>query len=180
MRPDLRGTMRAFATGVCVASTYRDTPDGRRHNAVTVNSLGSISLDPPLVSLSFGRSSTFLADLLASGRWAVSILPAGERETAHRLARPSAVRAAHVADLRASPGDRTGALVLAGASWLECGLRDRFDLGDHTLVIGDVLAAGRDVRQPTLVFVHGEYHSVADPAITNVDMSGPGHWGEVL
>ncbi|BCJ51451.1 hypothetical protein Asp14428_29260 [Actinoplanes sp. NBRC 14428] len=180
MPPDLRGTMRAFATGVCVASTYRDTPGGRRHNAVTVNSLGSISLDPPLVSLSFGRSSAFLADLLASGRWAVSILPAGGRELARRLARPSAARAADVAGLPARPGDRTGALVLAGASWLECGLRDRFDLGDHTLVVGDVLAAGPGTPQPTLVFVYGEYHSVADPAITTVDLSGPGHWGEIL
>ncbi|WIV61893.1 flavin reductase family protein [Amycolatopsis nalaikhensis] len=71
--------MRTFATGVCVATTYRDTPGGRRHDAVTVNSLGSVSLDPPLVSLAFRKESAFLADLLATGRWVVSILPAGAR-----------------------------------------------------------------------------------------------------
>lgn len=180
MPPDLRGAMRAFATGVCVASTYRDTPDGRRHDAVTVNSLGSISLDPPLASLSFGRDSAFLGDLLASRRWAVSILPAGAREIARRLAGRSAARAAHVAGLRARPGQRTGALVLAGASWLECGLRERFDLGDHTLVIGDVLATGHDGRHSTLVFVHGGYHTVADSRMTTVDLSSHGHWGEAL
>jgi flavin reductase (DIM6/NTAB) family NADH-FMN oxidoreductase RutF len=181
MPPDLRGAMRAFATGVCVASTYRDTPDGRRHDAVTVNSLGSISLDPPLVSLSFRRGSTFLGDLLATGRWAVSILPADARDIARRLAGPPTERTAHVAELRARPGDRTGALVLAGASWLECGLLDRFDLGDHTLVVGKVLATGHDVgKQPTLVFVHGRYHTVADPHSTTVDLSGPSHWGEAL
>jgi flavin reductase (DIM6/NTAB) family NADH-FMN oxidoreductase RutF len=178
MPPDLRGVMRTFATGVCVASTYRDTPDGRRHDAVTVNSLGSISLDPPLVSLSFRRDSTFLGDLLASGRWAVSILPAGTRETAGRLAGPRADRAAHVAALQARPGQRTGTLVLAGASWLECRLRDRIDLGDHTLVIGQVLAAGHGGRSPALVFVHGRYHVIADPPAATVDLSGPGHWGE--
>ncbi|MBG6136671.1 flavin reductase family protein [Longispora fulva] len=172
--------MRTFATGVCVASTYRDTPDGRRHDAVTVNSLGSISLDPPLVCLSFRRDSVFLDDLLVSGHWAVSILPAGARETARRLAGPRAARAAHVAELPARPGDRSGALVLAGASWLECGLRDRFDLGDHTLVIGHVLAAGHDGRSPALVFVHGRYHTIADPYAAIVDVSGAGHWGEAL
>jgi flavin reductase (DIM6/NTAB) family NADH-FMN oxidoreductase RutF len=180
MPPDLRGAMRTFATGVCVASTYRDTPGGRHHDAVTVNSLGSISLDPPLVSLSFRRDSTFLGDVLASGRWAVSILPAGAREIARRLAGPAAARAAYVAEIEARPGERTGALVLAGASWLECGLQDRFDLGDHTLVIGDVLATGHDGRSPALVFVHGRYHTVADPRATTVDLSGPGHWGEAL
>jgi flavin reductase (DIM6/NTAB) family NADH-FMN oxidoreductase RutF len=180
MSPDLRGAMRTFATGVCVASTYRDTPDGRRHDAVTVNSLGSVSLDPPLVSLSFRRDSTFLGDLLATGRWAVSILPAGAREIARRLAGPRTARAAHVAELPARPGEQTGALVLAGASWLECGLRDRFDIGDHTLVVGDVLATGHDRRAPTLVFVHGRYHTVADSQATTVDFAEPGHWGEVL
>jgi flavin reductase (DIM6/NTAB) family NADH-FMN oxidoreductase RutF len=180
MSPDLRGAMRTFATGVCVASTYRDTPDGRRHDAVTVNSLGSISLDPPLVSLSFQRGSTFLGDLLATGRWAVSILPAGARDVARRLAGPHTERTTHVADLNAWPGERTGALVLDRATWLECDLWDRFDIGDHTLVIGNVLATGHDRRSSTLVFVHGRYHTVADPQPPTVDLSGPGHWGEAL
>ncbi|GAA3299726.1 MULTISPECIES: flavin reductase family protein [Dactylosporangium] len=180
MRPDLRGTMRTFATGVCIATTYRDTPDGRRHDAVTVNSLGSISLDPPLVSLCFNRESTFLADLLASRHWAVSILPAGAQEIARRLARPSAARAAHVNELVTRTGERSGALILAGTSWLECGVREQFELGDHTLVVGEVLAAGHDARQPTLVFVHGGYHAVLDQRTTAVELSGPGHWGEAL
>jgi flavin reductase (DIM6/NTAB) family NADH-FMN oxidoreductase RutF len=178
--PDLRRAMRAFATGVCVASTYRDTPEARCHDAVTVNSLGSISLHPPLVSLSFRRDSTFLGHLLTSGRWAVSILPAGAREIARRLARSPSARAAHVAELKAHPGERTGALILVGANWLECGLRDRFDLGDHTLVIGDVLATGHDGRSASLVFLHGRYHTVADPPAATVDLSGSGHWGDVL
>jgi flavin reductase (DIM6/NTAB) family NADH-FMN oxidoreductase RutF len=180
MPPDLRSTMRAFATGVCVATTYRDTAGIRRHNAVTVNSLGSISLDPPLVSLSFGRSSTFLGDLLATGRWAVSILPAGERDTARRLAGPSATRSAHVAGLRGRPGERTGALLLAGAAWMECGLRDRFDIGDHTLLVGEVLSTGLEGRPPALVFIYGEFHSIADARTANVDLTSPGHWGEVI
>lgn len=176
MSPDLRGAMRTFATGVCVATTYRDTPGGRRHDAVTVNSLGSISLDPPLVSLSFRQGSAFLEDLLATGHWVVSILPADAREVAGRLAVPRAARAEHVAALEAEPGERTGALVLDGASWLECALLDRFDLGDHTLVVGSVLATGHDRHAPALVFVHGGYHTVTDPR----QVSGPGQWGEAL
>lgn len=172
MAPDLRGAMRTFATGVCVATTYRDTPGGRRHDAVTVNSLGSISLDPPLVSLAFRRESAFLGDLLATGRWVVSILPADARDVARRFAGPRVSRV--VAGLKAQPGERTGALVLDGASWLECALAEKFDLGDHTLVVGEVLATGHDRHAPALVFVHGDYHSVTDPR------QGPGLWGEAL
>lgn len=178
MSVDLRGVMRTFATGVCVVTTYRDTPGGRRHDAVTVNSLGSVSLDPPLVSLSFRRDSAFLGDLLASGCWVVSILPADAQETARRLAGPRAARAAHVAELLARPGERTGALVLTGAGWLECYLRNRFDLGDHTTVIGNVVSTGHEGRSPTLVFLHGRYHTVAGPPATSVELSGPGQWGE--
>lgn len=171
---DLRGAMRTFATGVCVATTYRDTPGGRRHDAVTVNSLGSISLDPPLVSLAFRRESAFLGDLLATGRWVVSILPADARDVARRFAGPRASRV--VTGLAAKPGERTGALVLDGASWLECALAEKFDLGDHTLVVGEVLATGQDRTAPALVFVHGGYHAVTDPR----HVSGPGQWGEAL
>lgn len=83
MPPDLRGAMQNFATGVGVATTYRDRVGGRCHDAVTVNSLTSVSLEPPLVSLCMHRESGFLTDLLQTKKWAVSILDG----RAERLAR---------------------------------------------------------------------------------------------
>jgi len=180
MPPDLRGAMRTFATGVCVASTYRDAAEGRRHDAVTLNSLGSLSLEPPLISLCFRRESTFLGDLLATRKWVVSILPAHACAIARHLATGHAHRAEHVASLAATPGPRTGALILDGATWLECDLRDHFDLGDHTLVVGEVLATGHGRPRSTLVFVHGRYHVLDDPQPATVDLIGPGHWGDTL
>ncbi|WIV61892.1 flavin reductase family protein [Amycolatopsis nalaikhensis] len=103
--------------------------------------------------------------------------PAGGRAwLARRFAGPRASRAAGIACLNAEPGERTGALVLDGASWLECDLAEKFDLGDHTLVVGEVLATGHDRTAPALVFVHGGYHAVTDPR----HVSGPGQWGEAL
>src|SRR5690242_4471673 len=41
----LREVMRSYATGVCLATTYHETPEGtREHDAVTVNSFTSVSL----------------------------------------------------------------------------------------------------------------------------------------
>src|SRR6266576_1026764 len=76
MPPDLRGAMRNCATGVCVATTYGDRAYGRRHGALTVNSLTSLPLDPPLVSLCLRLDSSFLRDLLETKRWAMCILDA--------------------------------------------------------------------------------------------------------
>jgi flavin reductase (DIM6/NTAB) family NADH-FMN oxidoreductase RutF len=160
--PDLRGVMRNFATGVCVATTYADRADGRHHDAVTINSLGSVSLDPPLVSMCLRLDSLFLADLLATKKWAVSILPHGRRDIAGLLAKDRATRSGAIGTLPAVPGPQTGALVLDGASWLECVLWDSLDLGDHTLVVGEVVAVDTALHGPPLIFVHGGYRMLAD------------------
>jgi flavin reductase (DIM6/NTAB) family NADH-FMN oxidoreductase RutF len=134
--------MRNFATGVCVVTTYVDRVDGRRHDAVTVNSLTSVSLEPPLVSLCLRRDSGFLTDLLKTKTWAVSILDGGADDVARLFAKDRATRAGAIDALCASPGHHTGALVLDAPSWLECVLWDSFDIGDHTMVVGEVVAAG--------------------------------------
>ena len=157
---DVRSAMRNFATGVCVATTYADRVQGRRHDAVTVNSLTSVSLDPPLVSLCLRRDSGFLTDLLETKTWAVSILDGGAADVARRFAKDRATRAAAIDALCASPGHYTGALVLDAPSWLECVLWGSFDIGDHTMVVGEVVAAGGQQGRTLLIFLHGRYHAL--------------------
>ena len=154
--------MRHFATGVCIATTYTDQADGRCHDAVTINSLTSVSLDPPLVSLCLRVESNFLADLLTTKKWAVSVLDSSACDLARLLARDRASRAATVSTLAASPGRHTGALVLDAVNWLECVLWDNFDVGDHTLVVGEVVAIAADRRGAPLIFLHGRYHTLEE------------------
>ncbi|GIH72487.1 flavin reductase family protein [Sphaerimonospora thailandensis] len=160
MEVDLRGTMRNFATGVCIATTYADDNSGRRHDALTVNSLTSVSLGPPLVSISLRQGSTFLADLLTTKVWALSILDAGTHDLARVFAQSRDVRAEAVRTLSARPGEHTGALIVDAPAWLECELRDQFDAGDHTVLIGSVVAAGQQHRRPPIVFLHGRFHAL--------------------
>lgn len=162
MEPDLRDVMRYFATGVCMLSTYVDGPDGRQHDALTVNSLTSVSLEPPLVSVCLHRDSTFLTDLLASKVWALSILDVGGDDIARTFARDKDSRSAALRTLSTSPGPRTGALVLDSLGWLECALREHFDIGDHTVLIGEVLAAGTQDRRPPLVFLRGKFYALGE------------------
>ncbi|MFE1442271.1 flavin reductase family protein [Streptomyces sp. NPDC058739] len=161
MSADLRGAMRNFATGVCVATTYADHEGSRRHDAVTLNSLSSVSLDPPLVSLSLHRDSQFLGDLLETKKWAISILDSDAESLARQLAKGRGDRAQVIAGLAANPGPVTGALILDAQSGIECVLSDSFDLGDHTMVIGEVVSTGIRDLQPPLLFLHGKFQQLA-------------------
>jgi flavin reductase (DIM6/NTAB) family NADH-FMN oxidoreductase RutF len=157
---ELRNAMRNFATGVCIASTYRDDPDGRKHDAVTINSLTSVSLEPPLVSMSLRRDSSFLADLLCTKVWAVSILDIGADDIARALAKEKASRATTIDTLSSSIGERTGALVVDSPSWLECELHQVIEAGDHVIVIGEVLVVDVQERRPPLIFLHGRFQTL--------------------
>ncbi len=157
---DLRSAMRNFTTGVCIATTYADRMKGRRHDAVTVNSLTSVSLHPPLVSICLRRDSGFLTDLLETRTWAVSILDGGAADIACLFAKDRATRAGAIDALRASPGHHTGALVLDAPSWLECVLWNSFNIGDHTMVVGEVVATGVHRNRTLLIFLHGRYHAL--------------------
>jgi flavin reductase (DIM6/NTAB) family NADH-FMN oxidoreductase RutF len=161
MEIDLRATMRTFATGVTVVTTFVDRPDGRRHDAVTVNSLTSVSLDPPLVAIGLRHASPFLADVLESGVFAVSILDVAAADLAGAFAAGRSQRAAALSALSAAAGAATGALVIDAPGWLECAVHRHVKLGDHTLVVGEVLATGAQERRPPLIFLHGTYHALA-------------------
>ena len=168
---DLRATMRHFATGVCVVTTHAEGPDGPRHDALTVNSLMPLSVERSLVSLCLRRGSLFLEDLLACGVWGVSVLDAAADDLARSFARSREQRAVALRTLAASPGPRTGALLLDAPAWMECALRDHRVAGDHVVVIGEVLACGGQRRRPPLVFLGGAFHTGQDEFVRP---AGPG------
>jgi flavin reductase len=157
---NLRTVMRRFATGVCVVTTYADEPDGRRHDAVTMNSLTSVSLDPPLVSFCLRRDSRFLSDLLRSAVWGVSILDVDGESLARTFAGSRDARAAGTMHRVGRVGPHTGALLYPAAGWLECAYRSHQVVGDHVVVIGEVLWHGVSESSKPLIFLHGDYHSL--------------------
>lgn len=151
--------MRSFATGVCLVTTFRDTADGREHDALTVNSFTSVSLTPPLVSICLHRDSLFLEDLRTSDVWGISILDVCGDDIAVQFAKEREARAPALAGLGLTPAPRTGALVMSGRSWLECRMFQFVDAGDHTIVIGEVVGAQTAAGRPPLIFVGGKFRA---------------------
>jgi len=147
-----------FATGVTVVTTHVDGLD----YAMTANSFTSVSLDPVLVLVSVDKSARWHAAVSEANVFGVSVLAADQGEVSQLFAtrgRPLDARAAGVA---VHDGKATGVLLLDGAlATFECTVSDHHDAGDHTLVIGAVLAI--DLPSPDgdpLVFFRGQYRAL--------------------
>ncbi len=134
---EFRAAAGQFATGVSVVTTRFEGND----HAMTANSFASVSLDPLLVLVCVDKGTRFHEAILAAGRWVVSVLPAEARESAVWFAtkgRPLVGQLDHAPHHHRS-GD--GVAVLEGAlSVLECVTWAEYDGGDHTIVVGRVVA----------------------------------------
>ena len=144
---DLRRVFAAFPTGVtAVAALVDGIPAG-----ITANSFTSVSLDPPIVSVSVAHISTTWPALRKAARLGISVLGAHQERHGRALSerrgdRFDSVRWRATAD---------GAVMLEGASaWLDCGIEREIRVGDHNLVLLRVYALDADPEVPPLVF-HG-------------------------
>lgn len=149
-----RDVVGHFTTGVTLVTSRR--PDGRPCG-LTANSLASVSLRPLLVLVCLSRSAVSHGCVIEGGAFAVSILGSDDRELADRFARGER-------DERFDDGtwrtESTGSPVLERAlAWLDCRVRDVHDGGDHSIVVGEVVACGAGSGAP-LVFYRGEYHRI--------------------
>ncbi|MFU8852195.1 flavin reductase family protein [Micromonospora sp. SL1-18] len=155
----LRKVFGAFATGVTVV-----TVGGRAPHGMTANSFASVSLEPPLVLVCVDRDAVMHDRLVAAGSFAVSMLGADQEGVARHFAnrwRGSGMAQFDPVDW--APGGRTGAPLISGAlAWLECGLWQTYDGGDHSIFVGNLLAIQRRQSQEALLFFGGRFHRLME------------------
>ena len=149
-----RHVMAHFATGVTIVTSR--TPDGRPCG-LTANSVASVSLDPLLVLVCVDRAAASHACIVDGGAFAVSILDRSHEELARRFS--AGERTARFEEL-ACRTETTGSPVLEDAlAWLDCRVRNVYEAGDHSIVVGEVIACDARDGQP-LVFYRGEYRGM--------------------
>jgi flavin reductase (DIM6/NTAB) family NADH-FMN oxidoreductase RutF len=152
---ELRALLRRVPHGVAVVTV---DADGQRIG-LTVDSLVSLSLEPPLVGVAIARQAAMHELLRDAGRFALSILAEDQGSLAQHFARgvPPIALWHGVATVEGA----TGALLLVGAlGWLECRVADEVETGDHTLFVGEVLSAELGAPSPPLVHYQSEYRSL--------------------
>jgi len=147
----LRKALGWFATGVTIATTL----DAERQPVgLTCNSFNSVSLEPPLVLWSLGRSAYSRPWFERTSHFAINVLPVEARELAMRFATPLENKWAGVTWEPGSSGMPCLPLALA---YFECRVRERFVGGDHLIFLGEVEAMrSREAGDP-LVFLRGGF-----------------------
>ena len=143
--------MRRYPFGVAVATVE---VDGNRLG-LTVSSLVSLAVEPPVVGLSIWRQAAFHELLREADGFAVSLLAGDQLPLAQHFSRgvpPIAMW--HGLDVRESG---RGPLLEGAVGWLECELDGELEAGDHTFFLGRVERVEPGADTPPLLRLGGEY-----------------------
>ena len=149
----LRDLMARFATGVSVVSARH----GPLLAGMTANAIASISIDPPLMMASIARKAETHGAIIGSHAFSISILAADQQALAECFARPTTASKLTGFCGAAWHEAETGSPILEGAlAYFDCRLLERHDGGDHTIFIGEIVAAGyREDAEPLLWYASG-------------------------
>jgi flavin reductase (DIM6/NTAB) family NADH-FMN oxidoreductase RutF len=141
--------MGRFPAGVAVVTV----DVGGQRAGLTVASLVSLSLEPPLVGAAIRRDAALHELLREAPVFAVSMLGAGQEALAQHFARG----VPPIALWEGIPlRDAEGPPQLEGAiGWLRCRPTQQHQTGDHTFFVGEVEATDPGPAQSPLVF-HGQ------------------------
>lgn len=150
-----RDVMGVFATGVAVITTEADGgPQG-----MTVNSLTSLSVDPPMLLVCLTEGSRTAMAVTGRGAFVVNLLNRNQRHLSDRFSRPGRAHFAGLPTILAG----NGIPALPGcAGQVECTVEAVHPGGDHLIVVGRVTAC-RAVPASPLLFYRGRYHRLAGP-----------------
>jgi flavin reductase (DIM6/NTAB) family NADH-FMN oxidoreductase RutF len=148
-----RSLFRRWPAGVSVVVAQV----GDRRHGLTVSSLASLSLDPPLVGISIALQAPLHELLGDADEWAVSILAGSQDRLAQHFARsvPPIVLWDGI-DVR----DDDPRLLVGAAGWLVARTVETLRTGDHTYFVGEVLSIEEGTAPDSLVYVHSEYRAL--------------------
>jgi len=148
-----RELFRRWPAGVSVVVAEA----GGRRAGLTVSSLVSVSLSPPLVLISVARSASLFEVLDEAGEWGVSILAGDQDHLAQHFARnvPPLVQWDRI-----SVREDDARLLAGAVGWLVAGTVERLEAGDHVLFLGAVRSLEQGPGRGALVYYDRRYSAV--------------------
>jgi flavin reductase len=143
--------MRHFPTGVTVVTSVKDgEPRG-----LTLNSLASVSADPPTLLICVNREARSYLYISTSRVFCVNVLASHQRDHAERFA--GKIRDRQFDDIEYGI-DATGAPVLADTiAYFDCEVVEEHHAGSHSIFIGRVRSSSSRPGTP-LGYFNGGFH----------------------
>lgn len=150
----LREVFGAFPSGVVALVAFiGETPVG-----LAASSFTSVSLDPPLVSVSIHNGSRTWPDLRRVGRLGITVLADHHAAFARQLAGPVANRFDGIDLSRTADG---AGFVADGVAHFDTSLFREVEAGDHTIVLFEVHARGAASLDLPLVFHRSTFRRIS-------------------
>jgi flavin reductase (DIM6/NTAB) family NADH-FMN oxidoreductase RutF len=145
-----RDALGRFATGVAFLTAL---PDGQPAGLI-VNSLTSVSLEPPMIAFCPSRNSLTWSRMRREKRFGVNVLGRQHERFAMRAAPAGADR---FAGLDWELGPRRVPLLTDALATLECEIHAEHPAGDHWIVVGRVDDVRTSPVNDPLVFFAGAF-----------------------
>jgi len=131
--------LRHFPYGLYVVTVAHDGED----HGMTANWLTQAAFDPPMVVVAIENTSRTIGMVRDSHYFAVNLLLKGQRDLAGKLGRSSDQAPQKLKGIKTKPAPVSGVPVLVDClGWVECRVVATLPAGDHTLVLGEIVAAG--------------------------------------
>ena len=131
---DIDAALRSMPYGVYIVTTRGPQGD----HGLTASWVMQVAKDPPTVAVALHRGSASAKAVSSSRVFAVNVLSVESRELAERFITP-----VDRFDAPPQPTVVRGVLRLPllgeAIGWLECEVKQEIELGDHVLVLGEVV-----------------------------------------
>lgn len=155
-KPAFRYTLGHFATGVTVMTTRTS---GRMHG-MTVSALASVSLEPLLILVCV-EHSTLMHRLLAESRsFAVNILGEHGEATSRFFADNARLAAPEFREGTFRLGTTGAPLLNEATGYLEAAVHSSHDAGDHSIIVGRVVALEIKSEEEPLIYYRSGYRQL--------------------
>jgi flavin reductase (DIM6/NTAB) family NADH-FMN oxidoreductase RutF len=160
---DFRKAVAHFPTGVSVVSTR--APDGS-FIGVTANSFSSISLDPPLVSVSLNKNLRSFRHFVEASHFGINILAADQHGISSTFARAGSDKWSWVRSHVAPAGSP---FIRPNIAAFECATYAQYEGGDHLIFLGRVVHLEVNENADPLVFFRSNYRRLSDEVLAMPD-----------
>ena len=134
-----KAILRHFPYGLYVVTV---AADGEEHG-MTANWLTQAAFEPPMIVVAIENASKTIAMVRDAHHFAVNLLLTAQRDLAGKLGKSSDQAPQKLKGIKTKPAPVSGVPVLLDAlGWVECRVVATLPAGDHTLVLGEIVAAG--------------------------------------
>lgn len=145
----LRRCMRHWVTGVAIVTSHSN---GISHG-MTVNSFVSVSLDPPIVTVTMAHNTRTFSLVEQSGVFGVTILNREQQEIAELFAGKIPEEGDRMTGLDLFTMVTGVPLLQGGTAFVDCRVIHQYAMPLSTLFVGEVLAASEsEINMPPLVY----------------------------